>query len=196
MQFFESFYEAFRVELVRFASQYGYDTVGAEDLFEDSHLALCEGYSDISETEYLKLMKTAIKNRYKNEYKEKKMIWTIPPSVPDDMSLEECVIRKFEMEKVMLSIQCLTENDQDFLLANSINNTNLYKSLKKRAKKRLENKIHEVFVFPENKLIPLCPECDSSLMLFSMENYDWTCDTCGMVTASPLLVNQKEIDVK
>jgi len=193
--FYEGFYETYRGELVRFASQFDRFQDTAEDLFEDCHLALCDRYHDIAEIEYLKLMKTAIKNRYRDEYKEKKLVWTIP-YVPDDMSLEECVIQRFEMEKVMLTMQELSKEDQSVLLSNNSKLSNQFRSKKNQAKLRLKNILIQKEVFPGNELIPLCPECDSKYMLFSMEDYAWTCDDCGAVTASPLLIPQKKKNIE
>lgn len=193
MNFYTSFYETFRVELVKFAQQYSRDGTGEEDLFEDCHLSLCEGYSNLSETDYLKLMKTSIKNRYRDETKKSKNDKNTRLLIPTDLSVEERVFRKEEMEIIMLTFQTLSIKDQNILLSDTIHQTNQFKSQKRRAKERLDNLMIQERAFPENEFMPLCPECDSKFMLFSMEDYSWTCEDCGFISTTPLLIRKKEI---
>lgn len=182
--FYVGFYETFRVELVRFASQFDHGEAGAEDLFEDCHMALCHGYTDLSEVEYIKLMKTAIKNRYKDEFRKDK--FEIDPQllIPSDLSIEERVFRKEEMEILMLSLNGLREEEREILLV-----SRSYQSLADRVRKnRLKQKLlkQSIEAIPS----PVCPQCGSKLLLFDMDDLAWTCDSCGFETNQPILVKR------
>ena len=120
MNFYVEYYEEYREQLVRYGWRFDHSQDTAEDLFEDSHLAICEEYPAIrEEVEYKKLMKTAMKNRYYNRFKKEKLEvdlsfqWQPVESV----TLDEQVFLQKEMEVVMLSLSHFSPKDQEALLA-------------------------------------------------------------------------------
>jgi DNA-directed RNA polymerase specialized sigma24 family protein len=138
MNFYEKYYIEFRALLVRYGLRFHRSVEVAEDLFEECHLAVCWKYESLEAEDYLKIMKTSIKNKFRN------LKWGLATDVNlwQDSSLHalsDVVIQKEEIKKMLLALKLLPQRDQDLLLHKTIDGRRLFEA-KQKLRRHLDQK--------------------------------------------------------
>jgi len=149
LTFYESFYETFRADLVKYSLRFDHNSDTAEDLFEVSHAILCDKYPDRDGISYVRLMKTLMANQYRSKllrdgYLDK-------PELPESFfpkaypPLDEVVCKREEIHLLAMAIRQMSKGDQEILTREGTGGE--IKSWRKyQAIKRLEKKVVEVIV--------------------------------------------------
>ena len=189
MNFYEQYGETYRATLIHYGCRFDHTKETAEDLYMESHLAIGNTYPNLTPGSYVKLMKTSMKNRYKNLVKKTKWIVENPfptsLSPTPNISLDEYVCQREEVELLMMAMAGMKKEERDILQEKAIPGTFSY-SQKFHAKEKLEQRLIALIVQTKVKPIrPICPTCLTPSLYFRLDALLWVCDSCGKMTKEP-----------
>jgi hypothetical protein len=142
-----SYYISCQEELTRYGSRFDSTEETAEDLFVECHDKIRQKYAITSRVDYLKLMKTSMRNQFNDHFRRN--IWLKENPRPELISpkplldLEETVCRREEFEFLRLAMDRMSEKDQE-ILREEIKAPKIKSWVKYQALKRLERKVIEV----------------------------------------------------
>jgi hypothetical protein len=142
-----SYYISCQEELTRYGSRFDSTEETAEDLFVECHDKIRQKYAITSRVDYLKLMKTSMRNQFNDHFRRN--IWLKENPRPELISpkplldLEETVCRREEFEFLRLAMDRMSEKDQE-ILREEIKPKGTEGWIKYQALKRLERKVIEV----------------------------------------------------
>jgi hypothetical protein len=116
-------------------------------LFVECHEKIARKYAVHSRVEYLKLMKTSMRNQFNDHFRRR--VWLAENPRPELISpkplldLEETVCRREEFEFLRLALERMSEKDQE-ILREELKLKGSEGWMKYQALKRLERKVIEV----------------------------------------------------
>jgi hypothetical protein len=145
--FLLDFYISCQEELTRYGSRFDATIETSEDLFVECHEKIARKYAVHSRVDYLKLMKTSMRNQFNDHFRRN--IWLKENPRPELISpkplldLEETVCRREEFEFLRLALERMSEKDQE-ILREEIKAPKNESWIKYQALKRLERKVIEV----------------------------------------------------
>jgi hypothetical protein len=142
-----TYYISCQEELTRYGSRFDSTEETAEDLFVECHEKIARKYAVHSRVDYLKLMKTSMRNQFNDHFRRN--IWLAENPRPELISpkplldLEETVCRREEFEFLRLAMDRMSEKDQE-ILREELKPPKNEGWIKYQALKRLEKKVIEV----------------------------------------------------
>jgi DNA-directed RNA polymerase specialized sigma24 family protein len=142
-----TYYISCQEELTRYGSRFDSTEETAEDLFVECHEKISRKYAIKSRVDYLKLMKTSMRNQFNDHFRRK--VWLKENPRPELISpkplldLEETVCRREEFEFLRLALERMSEKDQE-ILREELKVPKIKSWVKYQALKRLERKVIEV----------------------------------------------------
>jgi hypothetical protein len=142
-----TFYISCQEELTRYGTRFDSTEETAEDLFAECHEKIRQKYAVHSRVDYLKLMKTSMRNQFNDHFRRN--IWLKENPRPELISpkplldLEETVCRREEFEFLRLALSRMSEKDQE-ILREELKAPKNEGWMKYQALKRLERKVIEV----------------------------------------------------